>query len=69
MDRIKSITFDKEAQNALPKHIKDKMRADRKEAEAKQLLIPRVSNCVCKNPETEHIHGLIKICIKCGKKA
>jgi hypothetical protein len=42
MDKIKSITFDIEAQNALPKHIKDKMRKDRKEAEDKQLLIPRV---------------------------
>lgn len=28
-----------------------------------------VGNCVCKTPETEHIHGIIRVCIKCGKKA
>ena len=43
MDKIKSITFDIEAQNALPKHIKDKMRKDLKEAEAKQCDIPVVT--------------------------
>ena len=30
---IKSITFDKEAQDALPQHVKDRMRANRKVAE------------------------------------
>jgi len=29
----KSITFDKEAQEALPQHVKDKMRANRRVAE------------------------------------
>lgn len=32
---IKCITFDKEAQNNLPKEVKDKMKADRKNAEQK----------------------------------
>ena len=61
MEKIKSITFDIEAQNALPKHIKDKMRKDRKEAEAKQLLIPRVvkslpDNNLSKN-ESSGVYG------------
>ena len=50
MDRIKSITFDKEAQDNLPQHIKDKMKADRddarKKAESKGLNIPVVSKSV-----------------------
>ena len=29
MDKIKCITFDKNAQDSLPQHIKDKMKADR----------------------------------------
>jgi hypothetical protein len=29
MDKTKCITFDKAAQDALPEHIKDKMKADR----------------------------------------
>ncbi len=36
MKKIKCITFDKEAQNALPNHIKEKMKADRKKAEQLQ---------------------------------
>ena len=32
MDKIKCITFDKNAQNQLPQHIKDKMKADRDNA-------------------------------------
>lgn len=34
MDKTKCITFDKAAQNALPEHIKDKMKADRTVAKA-----------------------------------
>ncbi len=40
----KSITFDKEAQNALPKWVKDKMKADREAARRKM-------NCKHKNTE------------------
>lgn len=29
MEKIKCITFDKKAQDSLPQHIKDKMKADR----------------------------------------
>jgi hypothetical protein len=29
MGKIKCITFDKDAQDSLPQHIKDKMKADR----------------------------------------
>lgn len=32
MDKIKCITFDKNAQDSLPQHIKDKMKADRDNA-------------------------------------
>lgn len=32
MRKIKCITFDKEAQDNLPQHIKDKMKADRQKA-------------------------------------
>lgn len=34
MNKTKCITFDKAAQDALPKHIKDKMKADRTIAKA-----------------------------------
>ena len=37
--------------------------------EPRALVIHSVSNCVCKKPEIEHIHGIIRVCIKCGKKA
>lgn len=37
MDKTKCITFDTEAQEALPDHIKAKMKADRDRARAKQL--------------------------------
>ena len=33
MKKIKCITFDKEAQDSLPNHIKEKMRVDRKTAQ------------------------------------
>lgn len=55
MDRIKSITFNKEAQNNLPKEVKAKMQADRKQAEKEQLILHGVSQqsellvCDCKN--------------------
>lgn len=36
MDKIKCITFDKGAYNALPKHIKVKMKADRQKAKRRE---------------------------------
>lgn len=33
MERIKCITFDKEAQDALPEHIKTKMKANKEKAQ------------------------------------
>lgn len=39
MEKIKCITFDMEAQNNLPKHIKEKMKKAREQAKAKQLPI------------------------------
>ncbi len=36
MDKTKCITFDKEAQDALPDHIKAKMKADREKARNEQ---------------------------------
>ena len=36
MDKIKCITFDKKAQDSLPQHIKDKMKADRDNARKQQ---------------------------------
>ena len=41
--KTKSITFDKDAQENLPQHIKDKMKADRENARKKQLTIHSVS--------------------------
>ena len=43
MDKTKCITFDPAAQEALPDHIKAKMKADRDRARAKQL--PRYAYC------------------------
>ena len=52
MEKIKCITFDKAAQDAIPQHIKDKMKADRdkaeKELESKGLNIPCVVNMALK---------------------
>lgn len=47
MDKIKCITFDKAAQDALPEHLKAKMKADREKArlEAYQ------KQCPCWNNE------------------
>ena len=47
MDKIKCITFDKEAQDALPQWVKDKMKADRKKAELKEKVCtdPFYTNC------------------------
>ena len=58
MDRIKSITFDKEAQDNLPHHIKDKMKADRdnarKKTKSKGLNIPIVTKrFICDSCEEE----------------
>lgn len=38
MEKIKCITFDKEAQDSLPEWVKDKMKKDRKKAELKMTL-------------------------------
>ena len=46
MNKIKCITFDKEAQNNLPKWVKAKMQKDRKEAQDKQLILQGVSKSV-----------------------
>ena len=37
MDKIKCITFDKNAQDSLPQHIKDKMKADRENARKNEM--------------------------------
>lgn len=36
MEKIKCITFDKNAQDSLPQHIKDKMKADREKAQSEK---------------------------------
>lgn len=56
MDKIKCITFDKAAQNALPEHIKAKMKADREKArlEAYQ------KQCPCWNSENNKDMSEIK---------
>jgi hypothetical protein len=38
MEQVKCITFDKNAQDALPEHIKAKMKADREKAREKECL-------------------------------
>lgn len=38
MERTKCITFDKAAQDALPEHIKEKMKADRAKAREERIL-------------------------------
>ena len=58
MKKTKCITFDKEAQNNLPEHIKEKMKADIKKAKAQ-------SNCIwgkCKYPNScrnECLHNIL----------
>lgn len=51
MGKIKCITFDKIAQDALPEHIKAKMKADREKArlDACQRQCPCDRNCECMN--------------------
>ena len=73
MEKIKCITFDKEAQNNLPKHIKDKMKADRKRAEAEQLNLHGVVGpkgtlvCDCGSTDLKDYNdGLSKTCNDCG---
>ena len=44
MDKIKSITFDYEAQNNISLEVWDKMREDRKQAEKEQLILHGVTN-------------------------
>ena len=68
MERIKCITFDKEAQDNLPKWVKDKMKKQRKEAESKQLNLPDVgkSFCGCNPPKYNYPEMLW--CDDCGKK-
>ena len=43
MDKIKSITFDYEAQNNISLEVWDKMREDRKQAEKEQLILHGVT--------------------------
>ena len=38
MNKVKCITFDKSAQDSLPQHIKDKMKADRERARSEREL-------------------------------
>lgn len=69
MDKIKCITFDKNAQDSLPQHIKDKMKADRAAAQngGKSYIC---TNCkhsnVFKrkpsNPVSDNIAGYCKHC-------
>ena len=56
MDKIKSITFDKEAQNNLHKEVKDRMQKDRKQAEKKQLILHDVSNSL-PTEDVDEING------------
>ncbi len=47
MGKIKCITFDKKAQDNLPQHIKDKMKADRAKA-GEEIILPYV-NSMCES--------------------
>jgi hypothetical protein len=58
MDKIKCITFDKNAQDSLPQHIKDKMKADRDNAERKWI-------CKC-GGRFEYKNREGYVCSKCG---
>jgi hypothetical protein len=64
MEPIRCITFDKKAQDSLPQHIKDKMKADRKKAESEQ----KNKQCICNKPDLEWINSNIRICTQCGKQ-
>ena len=74
MKKIKSITFDKEAQDNLPKDIKDKMKSDRakaeKEQQSKGLNIPDVIDMFdcpcCKSTNTANMHlDGVRCCLDC----
>lgn len=75
MERIKCITFDKKAQDNLPQHIKDKMKADRdkarKEMNSKGLNIPIVTHScnICERDivRTAITYDKVKICHSCLK--
>lgn len=49
MGKIKCITFDKEAQNNLPQHIKDKMKLDRDKALKEASSLPQQKCPRCGN--------------------
>ena len=75
MEQIKCITFDKAAQDNLPKHIKDKMKADREkackeqEAKAKTLPIQNIRNSACGSIRHKMmLAGIYKECPACGDK-
>lgn len=69
MEKIKCITFDKEAQNNLPQSVKDKMKANQEGAKNRNPLI--CTNCKTENifnrkpynPVSKEIAGY---CKKCG---
>jgi len=69
MERIKCITFDKKAQDNLPQHIKDKMKADR-DAVHNGGKIHNCTNCGISNvfkrkpvkPVSKEIVGYCKSC-------
>jgi len=75
MTQIKCITFDKAAQDNLPQHIKDRMKADKakaiKEQQSKDFNISDVINSVCicgskkffQCADTDNIY-----CKNCGKQ-
>lgn len=57
--KIKCLTFDLEAQDNLPQHIKDKMKADREKARKEQITCPYCG----------HQHPLVAEFGACGKCA
>ena len=62
MEKIKCITFDKEAQNNIPQHIKDKMKADREKAQNKDIPCEICERDIVRTAIT---YNGIKICHNC----
>ena len=62
MERIKCITFDKEAQDSLPEHIKAKMKADREKSRN-----PEIPCGICENTHviTAITYHSVKVCHSC----
>lgn len=61
-DTKRCITFDKEAQDNLPQHIKDRMKADR--GKASKIMPHKSTICTCGHWGIERV----KYCSKCGKE-